>query len=62
VRKVPSNIFSNTSHLFDRSCLNDHRLQLIKIIINKNILSQGVHIMAILKMQMSKGSEINSQN
>jgi len=43
VRKVPSNIFSDTSHLFDRSCLNDHRLQLIKIIINKYFKPRCTH-------------------
>jgi len=43
VRKVPSNIFSNTSHLFDQSYLNDHRLQLIKIILNKYFKSRCIH-------------------
>jgi len=40
MRKVPNNIFSNTSHLFDQSYLNDHRLQLIKLILNKYFKSR----------------------
>lgn len=43
LRKVPNNIFDNTTHLFDQNPLNDHRLQLIKIVLNKYFKTRCTH-------------------